>query len=417
MDTAPNRRERAGPRLLGWLTPGMLLILPFAHTVAVRHVFTGLILIALIVAWTRCSLPLARPASIWLAYALLSALWSPYTPASAHAWLDEAFYPLVMFYAFRNAAVVPQAESRLSASLCAGIAILALLSLAGYTEIAADTRRPGLLYYYPGVGQASTYAAMALPVFAAFAFEPGVRRYLMGALGIVCCLFVGAASLNRMFWPTVLTTLMLISRAFGSHRARKYVAIASALGVLVASILVVQVRFIGYDNVVGLPSDLGMVAKGIGSDDRPEIWHTFSVQILKNPWFGVGFGKTVYCEHVRCGPSDAAATAGDNAWEHAHNLIMNTALQTGIVGVIVLLWLLGSLAARFYHARAQFPGTAWAGVALVIAMLVKTTTDDHMRDSVAMYFWALSGWLLARIDCAHAVRAEQPMEAPDAARA
>src|SRR5690606_814242 len=83
---------------------------------------------------------------------------------------------------------------------------------------------------------------------------------------------------------------------------------------------------------------------------------------------------------------------------HAHNLFLNTVLQTGLIGLALLLGLLGALTWRFLRQRHLHPVAAWAGVALVAAMLLKNTTDDFMRDAVAMYFWALAGWLLAFVE-------------------
>jgi O-antigen ligase len=149
------------------------------------------------------------------------------------------------------------------------------------------------------------------------------------------------------------------------------------------------------------------LAESFGRDPRPAMWRGWAEHVTERPWVGIGFGKAVPGEYLQARHPDLPAPGGMIYWDHAHNLFLNTLMQTGAIGVLLLLWLFGALAWRFAQARSTRPAQAWAGLALVVALLVKNATDDFMRDSVALCFWALAGYLLAR---AHAARE------PDAAQ-
>jgi O-antigen ligase len=150
----------------------------------------------------------------------------------------------------------------------------------------------------------------------------------------------------------------------------------------------------------------------VATDPRPRIWSTWTQRALERPWLGVGFGKQLpRIYHQPRHPGDPVL-ADIQMGMHAHNLFLNTVLQTGIVGLLLLLWLLGTLFTRFYRVRLESPIPAWAGIALLAAMLVKNFTDDFMRDAVAMYFWSLAGWLLA---CAERETGSPPSPCPPSA--
>jgi O-antigen ligase len=84
------------------------------------------------------------------------------------------------------------------------------------------------------------------------------------------------------------------------------------------------------------------------------------------------------------------------ALTHAHNLFLNTWLETGIVGVVLEAALLLALIARFYRLRRALPWLSAAGIALVVGMVVKNSTDDFMWQNTALAFWCFAGLLLGR---------------------
>jgi O-antigen ligase len=397
MTTKPGQERSL--TLLSSLAAAVLLILPFAHTVALRHVLTALVLVATAVQFRRL-LRVPRMVHLalwcWLAFSLASTLWSIDALRTAEAWLDEALYPSILFYAFYAASTHVNGQIRLQVATVVGITALAALSAFGYHAISVDTVRPGLLYYYPGVGQASSYAVFALPVLALIV-RTG-RWPVMGVIGLFACVVIGAASLNRMFWPTALLTLLCaVGFHFRSGTMKVLLGATAIAAAIVAIGLVYQVRNGTADTKENSDVEISVesVQRMLDSDPRREIWRAFTHAVFDAPWIGLGFGKTVPHVYYKAHHLGNPILSGSKAWEHAHNLFLNTILQTGIVGLALFVGLLFALAWAFTAARTHAPAAAWAGLALLLALILKNTTDDFMRDAMAMYYWGLAGWLLA----------------------
>jgi O-antigen ligase len=90
------------------------------------------------------------------------------------------------------------------------------------------------------------------------------------------------------------------------------------------------------------------------------------------------------------------------ALTHAHNLFINTWLQTGFIGVVLQTVLLLCLVVRFWRLRRVKPWLCAAGVALVAGMIAKNSTDDFMWQTTMLAFWAFAGLLMG---CAEQARA------------
>jgi O-antigen ligase len=91
------------------------------------------------------------------------------------------------------------------------------------------------------------------------------------------------------------------------------------------------------------------------------------------------------------------------AASHAHNVILDLVLQVGVIGLAFWLWLHVEVL-RLAWQRARLGGDrekAWAAaaVALVLAMLVKNSTNDLIVYGNAILFWSLMGTMLGLIWC------------------
>jgi O-antigen ligase len=402
VDGQSAHRERLSG-VLAWFASALLLVLVLAHVIAVRHLLTALVLICVVLQLRRRGLhavPLRAPVIAWLAFTLASYSWSALPAMTADAWLDEAFYPLLLFTAFYLIGSKAQHDIRIAAAVFSSIACLFLLSLEGFSAVAADVRT-GVARYYPGVGQASTFAAFAIPALVSMWFH-GLTMKALALTGLAFCLAVGLFSLNRMFWPAALATLLLCSLGIRTRRTmRAFLLGAGAL----AALAVVGAGTV--DVMRNAPQLLGRYADAVAridleeiveNDDRPGLWRAWLGYAAEHPLIGIGFGQQVPKHYLQPKHPDDPVLAGRYTGHHAHNLLLNTMLQTGLAGVSLLLWLLGALLLRFLRSRAHQPLAAWAGIALLTALLLKNTTDDFMRDAVAMYFWSLAGWLLARAE-------------------
>jgi O-antigen ligase len=80
---------------------------------------------------------------------------------------------------------------------------------------------------------------------------------------------------------------------------------------------------------------------------RDENWRNLRTLIAKRPVFGYGYGKTNYqTVYHRSFPGSVIP------YQHAHSLILQTAFETGIVGLAAMMWLWGTVAYRLLRGYA-----------------------------------------------------------------
>jgi len=428
----------------------LLFVGMFDHMTAIKYIGIG-ILIAIVASFAIKSLLTnsprrAFPAStllialgVWSLWTLMSATWSVDAGATLHAWLDEVAYPLAAFYAFWLVGQSPlKQQRRLQNVAWATCLILAVMSVVYFHYLDPAELKPGLMHFYARVGHSSTLALMAIPLFATMAAKTETR--LRGLTGMLFCVVIGGATLNRFFWIALAVVAVVL---LWPRSARERVRAWTALGAL----LLVTLIAVGFSNKLRLvdralssvaasavqassaaPDMLRVVARApdtqlmvientpaprpatlieqlrvasgmnriMNSDVRPKIWAFYGSQVAKHPWIGIGFGKPLpSLAYGSLIPDDLFKLDG-NVRTHAHNLFLNTLLQVGIVGLILQLAALGCLAYQFFAVRLIYPQLYRAGIALILGVLAKNLTDDFMWQSTMLMFWSYCGLLLGQ---------------------
>jgi hypothetical protein len=318
---------------------------------------------------------------------------------------------------------------------------LAAASVVCFKTLDPAAPKPGLLHYYARVGHTSTLALMAIPLFASMTADATTR--MRGLTGILFCVVIGGATLNRFFWIALaVVAVVLLWPRSPRDRVRAWTALgALLLATLVAIGFSNKLRLMGAAanggtvtstpqlptskvnvvrvlarapdmraqsaDLVPAPRGAGLglidrlrVASGMNramtSDARPRIWEFYGSQVSNHPWFGIGFGKPLpplaYGSLI---PDDLVKLDG-NVRTHAHNLFLNTLLQVGVVGLIIQIAVFACLAYQFFAARQAYPQLFRAGIALILGMLAKNLTDDFMWQSTMLMFWSYCGWLLGQ---------------------
>jgi hypothetical protein len=434
----------------------LLFVGMFDHMTAIKYVGIG-ILIALVASFATKSLLTNSPdrafpapsllmaLGVWSLWTLTSATWSVNPDATLHAWLDEVAYPLAAFYAFWLVGQSsPRQQHLLQNVAWATCLILAVMSVVYFHYLDPGAVKPGLMHFYARVGHSSTLALMAIPLFATMTTRTATR--LRGLTGVLFCVVIGGATLNRFFWIALAVVAVVL---LWPRSSRERVRAWTALGAL----LVVTLVAVGFSNKLRLmdssvsgvaapavqvsgaaPAMLRVVARApdtdtgpgtqltsiesapapgpatlierlrivsgmnraMRSDARPRIWAFYGSQVAKHPWIGIGFGKPLpSLAYGSLVPDDLFKLDG-NVRTHAHNLFLNTLLQVGIVGLILQLAALGCLAYQFFAVRLIYPRLYRAGIALILGMLAKNLTDDFMWQSTMLMFWSYCGLLLGQ---------------------
>jgi O-antigen ligase len=119
------------------------------------------------------------------------------------------------------------------------------------------------------------------------------------------------------------------------------------------------------------------------SDDRIEIWRATPAMIAERPFLGAGHGN-----FPDISPKFALSDVGGLAFDHAHNLFLNVAVELGLIGLAVLLVLLVLLFRASRRALADrsaplYP-LALAASASLAGVLVNSLTEYPVRQNVIM---------------------------------
>ncbi|CAN7147302.1 O-antigen ligase family protein [Caballeronia sp. 15715] len=402
-------------RVLWVACPVIMFVAMFAHMTALENMALGLVGIGTLAAAfsserpSPLHWPLLWPIVIWSAWALASIAWSPYPRDSMHAWLDEVLYPLVSFFAFwliGTRTTKPEWMVLINWVACL---LLAAGSLYYWGRLQPPTNPADiLLHYYNRVGHTSTLVIFSMTLFTGLLLN---RRWWPIALsGLVLALVIGLATLNRFFWPAAAVTLVIACYPL----YRKHLVIAAVcvavIGVAAVGTLEMSARMryghampkaaarelrVGKDQVY-VPEALAGIGDVMSSDTRPKLWAFYGREGESHTWTGVGFGKPLPGRVFQSEIPPALLETEPQALTHAHNLFLNTWLETGIVGVVLEAALLLALIWRFWRLRHVVPWLSSAGMALVIGMIAKNFTDDFMWQTTALAFWCFSGFLLGR---------------------
>lgn len=354
--------------------------------------------------------PLVLPIVAWAAWSLASVGWSLYPHVSMRAWFDEVLYPLVTFWGFWLFGSRVERPERPVLVVWGACVLLALLSAFYWGRLQPPTPDVFPIRFYNRVGHTSTLVVFAMPLFAALLLR---ARRAIGVIGLVACGFVGLASLNRFFWPAAGATLVvafypLYRRRLGASVVAIALLGAAALGMLeysarerdpTASAASASASSAARDITVAgqrvyVPGELNALGDTLSSDTRPKLWAFYAEQGRHHAWLGVGFGKPLPGHAYAAAAPPLLLRIEPQALTHAHNLFLNTWLQTGYIGVAFEAMLFVSLAGAFWRLRRDVPAVSAGGLALVVGMIAKNTVDDFMWQTTMLAFWSFAGFLL-----------------------
>jgi len=389
---------------LAWLVAGLFVILPFAHVPALRSLLSlaAAILVTVILVRERRLPPLpAWPMAAWIALGAASALWSADPGVTLHDVLYDMLLPAVVFLAAWRMAADLGAFDRARWAACGGVLCLAAIVVqvlaAGRPAATFMPDANGLsrIYYWPGVGVASTFAALIVP-FALLSILSSRRaeRYA-GAVVLAAAITVGMVSQNRIVWPSILLSC-------AAFIAWLWPALAPAPRRLAAGVLcAAAVAAGGAFYYASLERNIA-VSK-LSGDLRLQAWREWTGIALEKPLLGHGFGRSLLRREGERGVSRDLRQREPHYLSHGHNLFLDVAVQLGVLGLAIYLALLGALLREYWRlggagARGRLRLLGATGFSLFVAMIAKNSTDDLMGQAVVIAFWGYAGVLLGRLE-------------------
>ena len=368
----------------------------FSGTVAARLLLlaAGLAVAAVVAVRQRATVrPLPQiwlPFVLWAGWAALSLAWSLEPERSSKELRNEVGYVAAGLWLCHIAAQMRGAERALLAGAAAAGVAVSCTALFEFWVRGWDAYVAGA---HGGPGNFSSTLLVLMPcalLAAWYAQQSSWPKAARLAPFLLAALFVAAAytTQSRTIWLAfavqVIACVVLLSMRGAVSSARRKLA----LGVAIAAIGGAAVAMTAHVQVAREAAG----AHAISADPRLALWAEVIDNVKERPWLGYGFGRGMLRTTLR-EEMQLAQT-----W-HAHNLFLDTALQTGLPGVALLAAL---LAAVLWHAwrlaRSPTPAAAACGIALfavVAGMLARNTTDMLLVRQNALLFWAAVGLLLA----------------------
>lgn len=374
-----------------------IFILPFTHTVAIRLVcLTAAFIFSLKINITQYppKFPSKTALSLWIVICMLSVFWSISFQYSFGEFKNAVIYSMIAFatcfYSTTDIRVWNIFKNTMVLSLFT-ICIFGIVRFAHYhtwtitKSIGAGDERAF-----------STYLVIIFPILltiiATYPKQSIIRHLTWVTIPMAAA--AGFMTLNRMMWISVLAQSAIFiflyakkssSRIF--NRKAFLILTTSVCGLLIVCLVAVsQIR-----NRTGLLNTDKLVTSYIHSF-RLRIWHYAFKRIAERPITGYGFGRGIL-RH------DFIAHFNNNPliW-HAHNMVLNYALEAGVFGVLALLLLFGSLTRQFWRLYRSESRDVWLlgllGLCLLAGVAIKAMTDDIIIREDALLLWSIFGMSL-----------------------
>ena len=370
-----------------------LLVLPLAHVTALRSIAFVisilLFLLSLRTADTRM-IPLKAPFAVWLGAALLSMIWAVHPDFSISAIKTEIVFGILAFLIFFKATRGSRELKFWMAALFASAVVAAAIAMVHFLR-GLDPYPVGAIY--AGALSNAGYVATVLPFLAAAAIlESGKRRVAM--IGVILLLLLMAyGTTNRGVWLYLLVELAvfgglyLIRADLPPKTKTKVIAMMVAAAILGTGVLFFAAK--GRLGLQGGPSEV--IAGTAKADLRPQLWKDSIDWIRERPFTGAGFGTMVLGKEFQEQQQNLNHT-------HAHNIILNYALQLGLLGPVVLIFLFYSVAREFWKliksSDKELQTLGIAGMAMVSGILAAGMIEDLFGRHLGWLFWALTGMIL-----------------------
>lgn len=366
-----------------------LFVLPLAHTTALRSVAFGVSVLLLFWTWRAYAtppIPLKAPFAVWLAIALLSLIWAVYPKYSIGEIRSEIVYGILTFLIFFKITRSDREFNFWFVTLTVSAMLTGAFALAHFLR-GLDPYHVGV---YGGTLHYAAYLNTVFPMLAAFAIlRTGWQRMFLVIL-MVFLLLTAIGSTSRAVWIGFLAELLLFGGLYLRHMGvRPHVrrtAMAASLGVFV--LLSAALLYVTKEkrSLTGGPVEI--IAQAIKSDRRPQLWIDSLQFIKERPVTGAGFGRMVLSEEL-------VKQQQDRNHSHAHNIFLNYAVQLGLLGPVVLVFLFYSVVRELWgmvkSSNRDLKILGIAGTSIVGGIFIQCMIEDVFVQHMALQFWALMG--------------------------
>jgi O-antigen ligase len=388
----------------------------------IRALVPAIILLAVLASVARRQWPafpsaLAWPTAAWLAILTLSAALAPTDRLQALATLERPASGALLLWAVSSLARDGQRWRGLALATGIGGLVVALVGLAegsgqpvlkawsaalhgGAVPIGDVPRISGTLSH---PNMAAMTFELSLPFVVAWAWTARGRWCLVAAgfglaTGLALLLTFSRAGIAS--GVAAIGLMMVLGRGRGTRLPVTTIATAAVVSSLVLAWTSVA------DPGLGRRLTAGLNESSSTQPSRLVFWSAAIDMARQNPWLGVG------PDNYRLRFADYAGIDADNLGVHAHDQYLETLADTGLFGLLGLVWLLAALLRSAVMVARS--GSIWLDWPWRLAVLASLSTwllhaalDDFER------FWptSVAFWLVAGL-CVGPLR-RQPMESAE----
>jgi O-antigen ligase len=350
----------------------------------------------------------AVPIVLWLAILVTSAAFAESHQADALAALIRPVSGVLLAWAVADACRFRETWLRLLRALSLGGLIVAAVALAEATGLPAirqgldalqdgsvpigDVPRVAATLSHPN--EAAMLLELTLPLLLAWTWTTSSRWRLALFFACMATLLALVLTFSRAGLLATGAGLVILAvfaaRRSGHHTRRRLTALGTVLLVVPLALAWTAVVDPGLDRrlLAGLDESSSV------QPPRTQFWTVALDMTRDHPLLGVG------PDNFRWLFANYSGTSEDNLGIHAHDQYLEALADTGIVGLIGLVWLLAALMQNALQ-RARAVGSDWPWRAALLASLsewlVHALLDDFERFwPTSVVFWLLVGLSLSR---------------------
>lgn len=343
------------------------------------------------------------PMIAMIGWSLASTLWAPSWKSSIHhalIWTEYVF----LFVIFRQ---LLETKSGMKSLLSVFSLVLVIYSLPAIFEYAAYQAFGGGTTIGMRFAKFGEQVVTILPLLLLWVIRTRGKEFAIG-VGVVTILwlliFCSFGRANYLLFGAVVVAmfaLVMISRRYRRYAPR----FAFVIVILVAAPIPLQIFTITSAGNASTAIGRFTESEGIGrsNDFRKLMLSLSSEMIRQHPVFGIGadnFGFEVNKYRQAYGathPDDPTlANAEDQIPNHAHNEFVQIAAELGIVGFLIIAWLVGGImicgisALRNIRDGSLYPAAAVLGLAAFLASSAVSSYSFRVMQNGIVFFFVLA---------------------------
>ncbi len=389
----------------------MLLVAPFPSSAGLRGVLLLLSAAALAALYFRAReasqrIFLHSPSRLCIgavvAWVISVALFSAFGPdprASLSAWRADVLTPVLACGIFYALTTTRRDLMRFSLVLLIGLVVLSVMVV--FDPFRPDD--PTRAALYGGVGHVTMWFNTLAALLPLAWLAPRRWRTLSrfgGGLAIAALLIGTWYSGNRAAWAAYAAMLMAGTITAVWSAKPRGISLRALWGVIALLALLSAGFYASSTYRANVHTgNLETPVEFLMKDNRLAIWRVASDMITEKPWAGHGYDLAQVGDEF----SNRLSDPGLKGWiRHAHNVLLDYAIQMGVIAAAILAFLFLALLREFWrlagaqkNERDQLARVAAiCGVALVTGVFMRNMLDDFFSRHMILLFGALLGMLL-----------------------